>query len=451
MTIVELFDEKPINNIIGALAFHPERIVYIGGLSQRHFENRKLPILKRFFAQKQMPELEIRYVQVRKDSLQDIIARFEEIRAAYDDCNFHIEVTGGEELVLIALGVLCERYPSLRLYQISSKLRHVRTFSVAGEDGVKTDMVCRNSVRENLMLHGASVISADGSDFLPEGWQFTDDFMHDLGLMWETMRSGIDECDPQGDVSPYNWNQAISSLGRLYADFALPDDPNCIQVGKPFFHDTFLLMPEHRQLQNYLFYFLRLDLLDYRIGEETVELEFKNAQVRKCLTTAGILLELKTYLICRGLTAQRGGDCMTGVQIAWDGEESAAADAALPDAQYDPDAPADTVNEVDVIASCGMVPYFISCKNGQFTAEELYKLYAVSEQFGKGYCKRILVTTSLRYAVDNARQRLQLLQRAEDMGIVILEDVHTMTDADFSAELARVMELPKVKSLQTVP
>ena len=405
MTIVELFDEKPINNIIGALAFHPDRVVYIGGLSQRHFENRKLPILKRFFAQKQMPELEIRYVQVRKDSLQDIIARFEEIRAAYDDCNFHIEVTGGEELVLIALGVLCERYPSLRLYQISSKLRHVRTFSVAGEDGVKTDMVCRNSVRENLMLHGASVISADGSDFLPEGWQFTEDFLHDLGLMWETMRSGLDECDPQGDVSPYNWNQAISSLGRLYADFALPDDPNCIQVEKSFFHDTFLLMPEHRQLQNYLFYFLRLDLLDYRIGEETVELEFKNAQVRKCLTTAGILLELKTYLICRELT---------------------------------------------VIAACGMVPYFISCKNGQFTAEELYKLYAVSEQFGKGYCKRILVTTSLRYAVDNARQRLQLLQRAEDMGIVILEDVHTMTDAEFSAELARAMELPKVRSLQTV-
>ncbi|KIR01299.1 hypothetical protein P261_00113 [Lachnospiraceae bacterium TWA4] len=52
MTIVELYDSKPIKNIIGTLALNPDKVIYIGGDSIKHFENKKLPILRNYFNKK---------------------------------------------------------------------------------------------------------------------------------------------------------------------------------------------------------------------------------------------------------------------------------------------------------------------------------------------------------------------------------------------------------------
>ena len=69
-------------------------------------------------------------------------------------------------------------------------------------------------------------------------------------------------------------------------------------------------MPEHRQLQNYLFYFLRLDLLDYRIGEETVELEFKESMTGRA--ERGLVIPGQMHLLTpdrkqAGRTEKRAG------------------------------------------------------------------------------------------------------------------------------------------------
>lgn len=46
-----------------------------------------------------------------------------------------MEVTGGEDLILIGLGALSQRHPDIELYQISSKLRTIRSFSLSADDG----------------------------------------------------------------------------------------------------------------------------------------------------------------------------------------------------------------------------------------------------------------------------------------------------------------------------
>mgnify|MGYP004485212845 FL=1 len=113
MTVVELFDEKPINNIIGTLAFNPDKVVYIGGYSKKQFENQKLPILRKYFAEKGFTSLLIEYVQVRRDSFKNIIEKFEIVYQNNGDCVFHVEVTGGEDLIMIGLGALCQRHPEI--------------------------------------------------------------------------------------------------------------------------------------------------------------------------------------------------------------------------------------------------------------------------------------------------------------------------------------------------
>ena len=108
------------------------------------------------------------------------------------------------------------------------------------------------------------------------------------------------------------------------------------------------------------------------------------------------------------------------------------------------DSTIDTTNEIDVLANCGLTPYFISCKNGSFFSEELYKLYSVGERFSGGYGKKIIVTTNSSYALGDAKN--VIFQRAADMGIHIIENVHLKTDNEISAELKTVMELPKIKT-----
>lgn len=442
MTIVELFDEKPINNIVGILAFNPDKVIYVGGYTRKHFESKKLPILKKYLDRKGYSALDIEYVQVRRDSFKDIMEKFENIYSSDSGCVFHVEVTGGEDLILIGLGALSQRRPDIELYQISSKLRTIRSFSLSADDGRKLDIECRNTVEENLLLHGASIISANGDETFPGGYRFDADFVHDINIMWDICcRGSKNMVSPS---APNSWNKVTIMLASLNAEDPDRENQNLLCIDAQRFKEEYMTSINGTLFYDYICYFIRCDLLDCRIESEHVYINFKNDQVRMCLTKAGLILELKTYLICKKLMDSRDGDCLTSVTIDWDGDENLASTIKYLYNLDDPDSTIDTTNEIDILATCGLIPYFISCKNGKFTSEELYKLYLVGEQFGKGYCQKIIVTTDLNHALGDAKN--VILQRAVDIGIQIIEDVHKKTDDEIADELKKVMELPKIKT-----
>jgi len=86
----------------------------------------------------------------------------------------------------------------------------------------------------------------------------------------------------------------------------------------------------------------------------------------------------------------------------------------------------DTENEIDVLLMHGMVPVFISCKNGHVEMEELFKLGTVADRFGGKYAKKVLVATAL---TDNISTQ-HLLQRAEDMGIRVVTELASMEEPE---------------------
>ncbi|MCM1219114.1 MAG: hypothetical protein NC548_31925 [Lachnospiraceae bacterium] len=441
MTIVELYDEKPINNIVGALAFHPDKIVYVGGYSKNQFDSKKLPVLKKYLAEKKINTLEIEYVQIRRDSLKDIIDKLESVYSTNKNCKFHVEVTGGEDLVLIGLGVLCQRYPEIELYQISSKLRSIRSFSVASDDEAKLDIKCSNTVKENILLHGASIVSFNGNDILNSEYQWSLDFYHDIETMWGICCNGIDRhLTPS---APYSWNKVTTMLSALDSENDTREDNITIVVDSAYFKKSYMNGTDGSLFYDYICYFIRTGLLDCKIESDYTYIKFKNAQVRMCLTKSGLILELKIYLLCCQLVSDRSGDCLTGVTIDWDGDDDLISSVKYLYDTDNPDSTIDTTNEIDVLANCGLTPYFISCKNGKFNSSELYKLYSVGERFSSGYGKKILVTTNSPYALGEARN--VLLQRAADMGICVIENVHKKSDNEISEELKKAMELPKIK------
>jgi len=95
----------------------------------------------------------------------------------------------------------------------------------------------------------------------------------------------------------------------------------------------------------------------------------------------------------------------------------------------------DTKNEIDVMLMQGVLPYFISCKNGDVKSDELYKLHTVAGRFGNRYARRILVSTiyfdreDRSYDGDLATKYLS--ERAKDMHITLINKVHRMSDREF--------------------
>ena len=162
-------------------------------------------------------------------------------------------------------------------------------------------------------------------------------------------------------------------------------------------------------------------LTGYEEDGFTVSVSFKNMQIRKCLTKAGLALELKIYAEALALTDDSGeklyDDAVNGVVIDWDGEG---------DDEFG------TENEVDILLMHDMVPVFISCKNGYVTTDELYKLNTVAERFGGGYGKKILVATALETMGDAANY---LRRRAKDMNIRLIDDLQDLSEEDLQKRM----------------
>lgn len=232
---------------------------------------------------------------------------------------------------------------------------------------------------------------------------------------------------------PNMWNKVTSVLMALDGISAQRDNSNIIQISEKDYIEAASQYVDVNIVDSYLEYLMYRNLLMMYSENGFIFIEFENDRIRNCFTKSGNILELKTYILLRKLFEDYRADVRMGVTIDWDGDIPVENQPLIDDAN--------TINEIDIIASVGITPYFISCKNGKFTSDELYKLDTVAERFGTGYAKKIIVTTDMQYALNDHEE--VILQRASDMGIVIVDNVHQMTDEELAEKLINVLELPK--------
>lgn len=88
-------------------------------------------------------------------------------------------------------------------------------------------------------------------------------------------------------------------------------------------------------------------------------------------------------------------------------------------------------NEIDVLLSRGAQSYFISCKNGTVTSEELYKLSTVAARFGGKYSKRALLLSW--FEPDKS-----FMDRAGEMGITVIKNVRYLKKKDLARKLTEI-------------
>lgn len=387
-TLVEIFDGSPVENVIAGLRFKPEKIIFVG------FKNLMKEKTKKAIADlfnKKNISTELVFEIVPRYDFEEITHRLCEITEKNEDCWF--DLSGGKDITLAAMGLVSQKN-NIPMFQINVNTGNV--IKLKGCDSLSETEKSYLTISEAVALNGCSVMHNPPEDF---NWDLTDDFKSDIEKMWQICKK---------DCEKWNWQSISLKNSELY--FSLNNDLS-IKIDKAefrkhgranFIDGAFMSKLKKEGL-----------ILDYTNNKTLVSFRYKNKQVYECITKAGNILELYAYMLICEISSENPGrydDADIGVYIDWDGI-------------IHPNVPGvyDIKNEVDIVVMRDLVPVFISCKNGDVHKEALYELETVANRFGGKYARKYMIAS---YISSNPQSRKYIIQRAKDMNINLIYDVH---------------------------
>ena len=113
MTAVEFFDRSPIENVVSSLTTSPDKIIFIGDQKQM---DRTQDVYKHFFAHRGL-KTQLDFRPIKKNDLDDIVDVLTEIVQTEQECVF--DLTGGEDLLLMAMGMVSRKYPHVQMQRFN--------------------------------------------------------------------------------------------------------------------------------------------------------------------------------------------------------------------------------------------------------------------------------------------------------------------------------------------
>lgn len=412
MTLVEFFDSTASKNICACLTYAPERVIFVGGngkLMRRHIEN-----YQKVFVSRGM-EVECLCKTVGKSNLKQAVRLLSEIVETYDGVIF--DITGGDELLTLALGIVVSRYSdkNIQIHRMNLANNTVCDYDMDG----KPSSFCAPalSVEENIRIHGGEIVYGEAEEDNTYRWVLDEAFVRDVGRIWSICRRDV-----------RLWNAQITVFDALAEVGETDADGLTVSVALPVLkQELFRRRAKFVTADGILSDLRRFGLIrQYGADDQTLTVAFADKQIKRCLTKAGNALELATFLAAKNAVEKDGTpsyhDVQNGVVIDWDGTFCEVGEEGC----YD------TENEIDVLLMHGAVPVFVSCKNGFVDSSELYKLSTVAQRFGGPHAKKVLVAT----AIDSLGEAGEYLRaRALDMHIKLIENVQSLDDAAFAKKM----------------
>lgn len=397
MTIIEFFAKAAIENMASVLLCAPDKVIFVGDNSKRM--KRAIALYEEVAAGRGL-QVEFAYKAASRNNLNQIVAALSDIIETNGECV--LDLDGGEDLFLVAVGMVAEKYKGkIQLHRYNV---HSNSLLDCDADGnVLWTAPKEISIEENIRIYGGRVIFSGEKGEATRTWDLNEEFLKDVKAMWEICKK-----------NPAFWNTQINTLDRV--DGVLyTEDPLDVVVDK----ETLSKLGSKLRLQSggVLDALYEKGLVkNLEVRDDYLAFSYKNEQVKRCLTKAGQVLEMYINVLAREIKDEEGkpvyNDVMTGVYIDWDG--------------YVED-DADVSNEIDVLLMKGLVPVFISCKNGSVKVDELYKLSTVANRFGSKYAKKVLIVSDLAKMGTSAEY---IRERAKDMNIRIIENMDNLSEAE---------------------
>lgn len=378
--LIELYDAGSLENIISLEEGRYTQAVYLYFTGAEAPTDERIDTLRAFIRRRFRIPTE--FIPVRERSISAVCRVLDRILSGGARCV--VDLTGGDELFSAAAG----RYAALHdegcivMQQMDLHRGTLRFRHPAGGPAAAAPLL---TVKECVALQGAVVMhssSYDPADTLLE---------QEILRLWDAVKD-----------DPRHWNHFCSLSGssraqhggRMEKCVASQHEQESYDAVAGHLRRCGILQEERRETVKGRPY-------------QTFSLNVPKS-ARTLYRKGGNLLELYCALaVCR---AGRFRDCQVSVSLDWDSRIRRHA----PDVR----------NEVDVMMVYGHIPVLISCKNTKLENEYLYEIMIMARHYGGRHARPVIVSS-----VENLPN---IRLRAEEMGILLIENVQALTLEEFT-------------------
>lgn len=379
-TLIELYDERPLENVLSSEVFGPEHTVFIcppEAGSNRRMQQK----LREYFAHRgitSQPE----FVTASLLDATSVEKCLRQVVATHPDCA--LDIAGGTDAALFAAGLLCADI-DIPVFTYSRKRN---TFYNIRSAGFAQNLPCHVhlKIEDCLLMAGGSMRTGRVDNAHLSAYDHVIPHLFDLYMKYRRQ-----------------WNSIVAYIQRVSqsqsADPLLAQGAYQIKASQGR-----RVQANEAALRDMVSAGLINDL--HISPENGVRFLFADAQIRAWLRDVGSALELHIYHTCQSLGIF--DDVRTSVVVDWQGD-------------HRPDA---VTNEIDVMLTQGVRPIFISCKACDVKTEALNELAILRDRFGGQIARAAIVTAE--------RGRTPMRHRAAelDIDVIDLDDLR-------SPELAR--------------
>ena len=371
-TLIELYDERPMENILSSEVFLPERCIFL--LSENEDPESAKQRINAYFRYRGLP-IQTRFYSLDMYNSQEILNWLKTIVNKYEDCV--LDISGGTDAALFAAGLLCRDHdvPVFTYSRSSNCFYNIQNALFA--DNYKNPVQYR--IEDFLKMAGGSMSQGRVDNRILYRYMDLIDKFFDIYMTYRKKWVNI-----------ITWIQCASRASQA-EDIPLEVSAERILKTRSGVRTTVSI--EALQAFESIGMIGGLSWTD-----ETVSFVFGDHQIRTWLRDIGSVLELYTYKCC--LDAGVFSDVSVSVVVDWK-EKS------------------DVSNEIDVMAAKGVTPFFISCKTSDVRTEALNELAILRSRFGGEMARAAIVTT--QYA--NAAIRHRALELKIDViDLTLLEE-----------------------------
>lgn len=375
-TLIELYDDCPIENVLGADTFRPERTVYLCP-EEIARDKEKQKRLQEYFSHRGL-QMETVFLNTSLYYADKVRRQLQSVVEKYPDCA--VDIAGGSDAALFAAGYFCR----------------------------ETDIPVFTHSRKKQMFY--NINRAEFADRLPFSVSYS---VEDLFMMgYGTVKPGRvnnDMLAAHADlIGPFfvfylkyrkKWKNIIGWFQR--ASQADKNGRFSLSVHSDYHvkGERGSVIPANEDALRGLEYLELIYDLDIR-RDESVSFRFRDELVRYWLRDQGSVLEVYVWKTCRDAGVFHDVRCSTVVE--WDRGESGER----------------ITNEIDVMAvEATSIPVFISCKTCTVDTDAINELAILRDRFGGNGAKAFIVTTEPCRAI--TRRRAHALK----MDVITLSDV----------------------------
>ena len=385
-TLIELYDERPLENVLGVEVFRPRVVIYIcpQDIASDALVQKKL---RDFFAHRGQ-KVELIFYKADIYNVRSVLDLLRTITERYGECA--IDITGGTDAVLFAAGMLCSEsgHPVFTYSRKKNRFYDIRNAPFA--DALPCTI--EYSVEDVFRMAGGAIRRGRVDNAVLSG--YLNDFDPFFRVYMENRRE---------------WEHIVTYIQRLSP--TRQDGTYSLEARGPYTvkgqRASRIDAPEAalRSLEQ-----IKL-IRDLTISPEEVSFRFRDGQIRAWLRDVGSVLELYVYKVC--LDTGLFGDVRSSVIVDWD------------ELEENP-----VSNELDVMCVRCVVPLFISCKTCDAKTEALNELAILRDRFGGNVARAAIVTAE--------RGNNPLRKRGAELGIRVI-DLYDLQNGRLPKRLRELM------------